>query len=106
MSDLGSAESVENVYAERNQAALAFAWMAADRGWRVGYTDDDPDWPVLLVETPAGQVSWHLKRSELPTWVPRFPDAWDGHTTAEKDERLNRIIGARGGFALTARSGR
>jgi hypothetical protein len=53
------------VYEERNCLALAFARMARAAGWVVGWVDDDDagrDWPVLMIDTPAGQVSWHLPR--------------------------------------------
>lgn len=41
----------------------------------------EPDWPVAFIELPTGQVSWHL---------PQHPNAWDGHTTEEKYDRIRK----------------
>jgi hypothetical protein len=86
---------VDRAYAERNACALAFAHMAEAAGWTVGLLKDpeEPDWPVLVVETPRGQVSWHLPADEVP--VDRFDVhrvEWDGHTTREKYDRLERLF--------------
>lgn len=52
--------------------------------------------PVIYVETPAGQLSWHLDECDLdlvehvPMVEPGDPRApiWDGHGTPEKYARL------------------
>jgi hypothetical protein len=86
---------VDAAYAERNAVVLAFAHMAELMGWTVGTVADpaEPDWPVLMIDTPAGQVSWHFKADELPATVPRYPGRWDGHDTPEKYDRLRRLVG-------------
>jgi len=46
---------------------------------------------IVYIETPEGQLSWHLHDDELPRFghCPRWKAAvWDGHTTEEKYERL------------------
>lgn len=59
-----------------------------------GADPEAPDWPVIYVTTPHGQMSWHLADSDLDLFehvlvVHRSEaPAWDGHTTAEKYERL------------------
>jgi hypothetical protein len=86
---------VDRAYAERNAVVIAFAHMAEQEGWRVGLLEDptEPEWPVIVIETPRGQVSWHIPADELP--VDRF-DArrveWDGHSTREKYNRLERLF--------------
>jgi hypothetical protein len=88
-------DSLNDVYAERNAVVLAFARMAEDEGWPVAQVVDstEPDWPVLLIETPYGQVSWHLRRCEMPSDIPTAVGwHWDGHTTAEKYARLARLV--------------
>jgi hypothetical protein len=42
-----------------------------------------------MVELPAGQVSWHIAEADVPLLVG-LPDyqEWDGHTPAQRDERL------------------
>lgn len=84
---------LNNVYRERNAMVVAFADLARRRGWSVGRIEDDEalDWPILAVETPEGQVSWHLPKAEFPNWTGLVATRWDGHTTEEKYERLRRI---------------
>lgn len=86
---------LDDVYAERNAIVLAFAHMAELQGWDVGKVTDpsEPDWPVLMIQTPQGQVSWHFKADELPPAVPDYPGEWDGHDTPEKYARLQRLVG-------------
>ena len=90
-----SQSRLEEAYFDRNQLVLAFARLAQAQGWRVGVGTDpgEPDWPVLYVDAPAGQVSWHLPKAEIDiaTW-PRYPGQWDGHDVAEKRARLARLI--------------
>lgn len=46
---------------------------------------------IVFVETPEGQMSWHLHDDELELFnhCPRWQSAaWDGHTTDLKYERL------------------
>lgn len=40
---------------------------------------ENPEWAVVFIELPTGQVSWHL---------PQHIHPWDGHTTAEKFQRI------------------
>jgi hypothetical protein len=83
-------------YFDRNQAVMAFARLAQKIGWTVGMAHDaaEPDWPVLFVDTPHGQMSWHLPANEieLSEW-PAYPGQWDGHTVQEKRIRLAELIG-------------
>ena len=87
-------DAVNAVYAERNALAVAFATAMQALGYRAGYgldTDADADWPVLYVQTPAGQVSWHLPKAETAhsrIALGVYGEAWDGHTTALKYQRL------------------
>lgn len=74
-------ETAEQVYAARNQFLVQAAGFASVAGYSAGYAIDPaaPDWPVLLIDLPTGQVSWHL---------PAYPGTYDGHTTAEKYARV------------------
>ena len=87
----------EEAYFDRNQLALAYAKLAQEKGWRVGFglDPDEPDWPVLYIDTPAGQVSWHLPVAEvaIQDW-PVYEGEWDGHDLAEKRRRLSLLIDA------------
>jgi|GEM_PF-2435163 len=87
-------DSESNVYRERAHlvANLASRYPA------VIATTDEPDWPVIYIDTPTGQLSWHLAVADLDLFdhVTRVPASdprarWDGHTTAEKYDRLDAL---------------
>ena len=49
------------------------------------------DWrQIVVVDSPAGQLSWHIHDSELPLFdhLEVRTNTWDGHTTTQKYERL------------------
>jgi hypothetical protein len=56
--------------------------LALDLDMRAGIVLDpaEPDWPVVYIELPTGQISWHMPRHGRP---------WDGHTTEQKFERIS-----------------
>lgn len=66
----------------------------------LSYSDaDEPDWPVIYIDSPAGQLSWHIAPEDLrlfkhvPIVDPSNPAAlWDGHDTEEKYRRLDSLI--------------
>lgn len=88
------------VYAERGQLAALLARMALKLGWRAGVRQDladdvKPDWrTVLFVDLPTGQASWHFHDSErhLLAGLPDYADAWDGHSTDAKWERVRTAL--------------
>lgn len=90
----GAMAALDEVYAERNAVVLAFATMVSLKGWTVGRVTDpnEPDWPVLLIDTPNGQLSWHFKAGDLPDLMPDYPGEWDGHDTPEKYRRLAEFV--------------
>lgn len=84
----------DDVYRER---ARLVAHLASLHPSHAGFNDPaEPDWLVVTVETPAGQLSWHIApadqglfnrvRRTKPTDRP-----WDGHTTPDKYERLAQL---------------
>lgn len=87
-----------DVYRER---AHLVAHLAArpDYPSVLSYSDpDEPEWPVLTVHTPAGQLTWHIAPADLdlfahvPVVAADDPLArWDGHTTDEKYARLRGL---------------
>ena len=88
--------TLEDAYADRNQAVQVLARLAKMLGYRVGIGIDldEPEWPVLFVDLPTGQVSWHLPKDEvLGKWLPYDGDlAWDGSDLQEKRQRLARFL--------------
>lgn len=100
-----------DAYVERSCLVAALAWFALDtrrrRGadvlWFAGVgrhqPDPDPNWDVdwltvVYIDTPHGQLSWHLHDNDLPMFegLPSYHTPWDGHTTDEKYERLGRLF--------------
>lgn len=81
-----------NVYRER---AHLVAFLAAAYDSTIGYTDpDEPDWAVVVIRTPEGQMTWHISPDDMDLFdhVEREPEhVWDGHTTEEKYERLKAL---------------
>ncbi|MCP4540534.1 MAG: hypothetical protein GY832_25640 [Chloroflexi bacterium] len=88
--------TLQEAYSDRNQAVQVMARMAQLAGMEVGVGLDaetqDPEWPVLFVDLPTGQVSWHLPKAELIGDWPTYPDEWDGHSLDEKRQRLADLI--------------
>lgn len=84
---------IVSLYAERAQCVVALARAARAMGLRVGFGEDpkEPSWPVLFIDLPSGQVSWHFSADDRATLAPdigRYDGVWDGHTTDEKYARL------------------
>ena len=51
--------------------------------WGIRIDTSEPQWPVVYFELPTGQVSYHM---------PQHPISWDGHTTDEKNSRINAYL--------------
>lgn len=72
------------------------AVLVALFGGVLSHTDPlTPGWPVLYIECPTGQLSWHINPDDL--WL--FPDVpvvegypWDGHTTRVVYKRMRSLI--------------
>lgn len=74
-------ENHETDYGTTRYALIAEAMSLAlflgfDAG--VGADATEPACPVVYIELPTGQVSWHM---------PAYLGPWDGHTTEVKYER-------------------
>jgi hypothetical protein len=86
--------SRDEVYHERNMLVAFLTTCYGAHLMRHPETEPwEADWRwIVCVHTPCGQMTWHIHDSELPLFmhVPssRPDNDWDGHTTAEKYERL------------------
>ena len=73
---------VDGVYSERNRLAAAFARIALAAGFKAGkgVDPDETKWPVVYVETPNGQVSWHIasRDADILKGLPDYEGQWDG----------------------------
>jgi hypothetical protein len=86
--------TLNDAYFDRNQAVMALAKLAMQQGYKAGIRIDpnEPDWPVMMVDLPSGQVGWHLPKNELVGAWPEYDQAWDGHNLNEKRQRLARFL--------------
>lgn len=90
----------EDVYRER---ARLVAHLATLYPSVLSFSDPtEPEWPVLYVDSPAGQLSWHIAPGDRDLFehVSLVPPSdarakWDGHSTEEKYARLASIGGTR-----------
>lgn len=83
------------VYAER---AHLVAYLATQYPAAMAYNDPaEPDWPVLYIDSPKGQLTWHISPDDLwlfahvPVKREDMP-RWDGHSTEEKYQRLRDLV--------------
>ena len=81
-------------YLDRNLAVQVMVRMALHSGYRAGIKDRDKDWPILYVDLPIGQISWHLPSSELIGNFPDYDGEWDGHDVGEKRGRMIQFLEA------------
>lgn len=81
---------VDSVYRER---AHLVAHLAAAHRSSIGYHDPtEPDWAVVIIDLPTGQLSWHVAPDDMDLFehVQRSEiNTWDGHSTEEKYARLD-----------------
>ncbi|MFD6531559.1 hypothetical protein [Streptomyces sp. NPDC060184] len=86
--------ATDAVYRER---AHLVAHLAALHPSHIGHTDPAaPEYAVLTVETPAGQMTWHIAERDMDLFAHVRATAdtdpvWDGHTTDEKYARLRDL---------------
>ena len=76
-----SIQEHDTEYHIRYSLVLMALGTAADLGLAAGirFDPEEPEWPVVYIELPTGQVSWHM---------PQHPVPWDGHDTEEKYRRI------------------
>lgn len=78
-------------YLERNQVVAALAKAFPSGVARTAIEGWSEDWHgCVYIDLPTGQASWHFHDSHayLFAGLPQYVGRWDGHTTAEKYERL------------------
>lgn len=81
-------QSKEEVYEDRNLLAQVAFRMAKELHYRVRIKDYGSEWPILYIELPTGQISYHIARKDLHLKEqPGFLE-WDGHDRKEKNERI------------------
>jgi len=81
-----------DAYAERDRLVAALSKCFPSHLVQHKGADWEDDWRnIVCIHLPTGQVTWHIHDSEVE-WFSHLPTDeihnWDGHTTAEKYERL------------------
>lgn len=97
-------EFANELTAERDRAyrerAQLVALLAALYPSHIGHSDPhEPDWAVVIIESPAGQLSWHVAPGDMDLFAHVQPTSrifrgWDGHSTDEKYERVRALAAA------------
>lgn len=84
---------LEAIYWERNQLVVFLTKLFPS--YLALHTPTHETWGtewryVVIVETPRGQLSWHIHESEKPYFdhLEIQENTWDGHTTEKKYQRL------------------
>ena len=89
---------LDGLYGERADIVALAVALSRRLGYAAGTSSDpnEPDWPVVYIELPTGQVSWHFSANDfaacVPGGLPEYPTAWDGHDTAEKYRRVREFV--------------
>lgn len=82
----------DGLYSER---ARLVAYIASQYPSSLERSDPSPGFEyVVYIETPEGQLSWHVADADLAYFWATPRDAgrrWDGHTDEEKWLRLQRL---------------
>jgi hypothetical protein len=75
-------EKLDGNYDLRNKLVMIAAAHALNLGMQAGVRIDpkEPIFPVVFIQLPTGQVSWH---------VAQHAKEWDGHDTEEKYRRCD-----------------
>ena len=88
----------DNAYSERNRLVAALTKLFP--AWIEWHSEEDNSWDndwrnIIYIDLPAGQVSWHIHKSEVEQFyhlkMKEGKSSWDGHTTEEKYKRLAEL---------------
>lgn len=90
---VGRKQTMDNIYTERNRlvALLASEWPSL-----IAPDPEDPDYHIVYISIPTGQVSWHIPHHDIHMFrdvkkAKSNQGLWDGHSTEEKHDRI-RIL--------------
>lgn len=82
-------KDIDDVYEDRNLLACALAQAtAAPSGWKPD-PESPAEWAIVWIETPMGQVSWHIDREMAESLAgPQRDSEYDGYDREVKNDRL------------------
>ena len=81
----------DEAYLDRNLVVQVLAGLSHEIGYKVGIKPD-PEWPILYIDLPTGQVSWHIPKKEMIGDWPIYEGKWDGHDLGTKRNRLKAYM--------------
>ncbi|WMT49366.1 MAG: hypothetical protein RE472_09950 [Thermoplasmatales archaeon] len=81
----------DEAYLDRNLCVQVIARMARQLGYNAGIRENI-DWPILYIDLPTGQVSWHVPKEDVVRKFPVYIKEWDGHDVEIKRMRLIEFI--------------
>lgn len=87
-------QAVDKAYEERNRLVALLTKIFPSTRCKTAIEGWSEDWHgCVYVQLPTGQVSWHFHNSQAGMFahVPYTLTKWDGHTTAEKYQRIEQI---------------
>ncbi len=84
---------MDRVYADRNLVVQLCCTLAKKCGMDAGIRrpQEDPEWPVLVIDLPEGEVAWHLPEEEVALDFTS-DKAYDGHSDDEKARRIRDFV--------------
>lgn len=88
--------AVDDAYHERNQLVALLSRMYPSGIKRTEIDGWDPEWHgCVYIDLPTGQASWHYhdRESYLFADLLGYAGEWDGHTTDEKYQRIEKLRG-------------
>lgn len=84
---------LNDVYEERDRlvaliSSIYPSYIAIDEDSEDGFKN------VVYIESPVGQLSWHIADDEVKFFghLTVKENNWDGHSTEEKYERIEKLI--------------
>jgi hypothetical protein len=85
------AQTIDQVYTERAQLV---AFLTTVYPAHISPDPEGSDWDYVFVDTPTGQMSWQFSPADqhFVKGLASYSETWDGHTTEEKYERLDRLV--------------
>lgn len=93
---------LDDVYEQRNYLVVLAAHMANQRyNWNAGWDEDtDNDWDrgwrtVVYIDTPKGQLSFHMDPSTrhlAESVLPEYEDGWDGTWFDTHKDRIEQVV--------------
>lgn len=93
---LDQIKATDTDYDVRNPLVIQALAVASTLKYPCGFriNPSEPNWLVIQIELPTGQVSWYFPTGQVSWHTPQYQAtrdgqvSWDGHSV---DERFNRI---------------